>query len=159
MREHVKILGILNIVLGCFGALAGIVVLLIFGGLAGIVGASGISAGDYDNTAVAVPVLTAIGVIVAIFLLVLALPTIIGGWGLLNFRPWARILVIILSVFHLFHIPIGTAIGLYGLWVLLHDETRRLFQTGGHYVPPAPPAPYGPPYHPPVQAQQQPPAV
>jgi len=72
-----------------------------------------------------------VGICVAIFLLVLAAPVIIGGWGLLNFRPWSRMLMIVLSVLHLIHIPLGTALGVYGLWVLFSDEGRRLLESGG----------------------------
>lgn len=144
MKDNVKIVAILNIVLGSLGALAGLVVLLIFGGLAGMAG----FAHDQD-AAQAVPILALIGTCIAIFLFVLSVPAIIGGWGMLKFRPWARILMIIVSALNLLHFPIGTALGIYGLIVLLNDETRRLFETGGAYVPPAPPypaqAPYGQP--------------
>ncbi|MBV9300527.1 MAG: hypothetical protein JOY62_05055 [Acidobacteriaceae bacterium] len=138
MRERVKILGILNIVMGCLGALAGIVVLVVFGGLAGLAGASaGPWRTDQDGV-MAAPMLAFIGVGIALFLFVLSAPSIIGGWALMKFKPWARVLMIVISVLHLFHIPLGTALGIYGLWVLLNDETRRLFQSGGQAYVPAP---------------------
>jgi hypothetical protein len=117
--------------MGCLGALAGVAVLIVFGGLAGL---AGVSAGPWSNDnsgAVAAPILAVIGICIAVFVLLLALPCIIGGWGLLKFKPWSRVLMIVVSVFHLFHIPIGTALGVYGLWVLLNDETRRLLESGG----------------------------
>ena len=83
MRDHVKILGVLNIIMGCLGALAGVVVLIVFGGLAGLAGAS---AGPWSNDssgAVAAPILAVIGFCIAVFVLLLALPSILGGWGLL----------------------------------------------------------------------------
>jgi len=55
-------------------------------------------------------------------------PSIIAGVGLLHFKPWARVLAIILSVIHLFSVPFGTALGIYGLWVLLQRETESLFR-------------------------------
>ena len=135
MREHIRILGILNIIMGCLVALVGIVALAVLGGVAGFV-ASG--ANDADSFAPA-PVLAAIGIGVAIFFLIIAAPSIIGGWALLAFKPWSRILMIIVSIFHLFHIPLGTALGVYGLWVLFSDEAKWLLENGGHaYVPPAP---------------------
>lgn len=160
MRENVKIVGILNIVLGCLGALGGLIVLMVFGGLAGMAGYT-----HDQDAAAAVPILALIGTCIAVFLFVLSVPAIIGGWGMLKFRPWARILMIIVSALNLLHFPIGTAIGIYGLIVLMNDETRRLFETGGAYVPPvpyAPQAPYGQPGYPqpgyPQQAYpQQPP--
>src|SRR5690242_12597134 len=107
MREHIRILGILNIVMGCFVALIGVAVLLVMGGVAGAIGVSIGYSNDTNGLAVA-PIVAFVGLCIAIFFLVLALPSIIGGWGLLSFRPWARILIIIVSVFHLFHVPIGT---------------------------------------------------
>jgi len=38
------------------------------------------------------------------------------------------VLAIILSVIHLLSIPFGTALGIYGLWVLLQRETEPLFR-------------------------------
>jgi hypothetical protein len=160
MRDHVKILAVLNIIMGCLGAFAGVVVLIVFGGLAGL---AGVSAGPWSNDnsgVVAAPILAVVGLCIALFVLLLALPSIIGGWGLLKFKPWARVLMIVVSVFHLFHIPIGTALGVYGLWVLLHDETRRLFESGGSIFIPVPTYPPQPTYpQPPTHPSQPPPAV
>ena len=58
----------------------------------------------------------------------LAIPGLIAGYGLLKFRPWARILTIVLSVFELIHFPYGTALGVYGLWVLLSSEGAAQFR-------------------------------
>ena len=135
MREHIRILGILNMVMGCLTAFAGVVILIVMGGAAKLLGVAGVS--DQD-AATAAPILAIVGLCVAIFLLVLAAPAIIGGWGLLNFRPWSRALMIVLSILHLIHVPLGTALGVYGLWVLFSDEGRRLLETGGYYAPPIP---------------------
>lgn len=152
MREHIRILGILNVVMGCFVALIGVVVLIVMGGVAGLVTATA----DAQDAGIGGPVIAAIGVGVAIFFLVMASPTIIGGWGLIKFKPWSRILMIVVSVLHLFHIPLGTALGVYGLWVLLSDEGKRVLDTGGRvYLPaagysPAPAAPHQSIYPPPT---------
>ena len=148
MREHIRILGILNIVMGCFTAFAGIVVFIVMGSIAQVVTA----AAEGQDSAVAAPIVTAIGMAVGIFLLILSAPTIVGGWGLLKFKPWSRILMIIVSILHLFHIPLGTALGVYGLWVLFSDEARRILETGGYVpfgYPATPAAPQQPIYPPP----------
>lgn len=139
MRDHVKIVAVLNIALGCLGILAGIAVLLIFGGLAGAASVSSLS----RDQAAAVPILGMIGMGLAIFLFVLSVPGVIGGWGLLHFKPWARILMIVISALNLLHFPLGTALGVYGLWALLNEQTRRLFEAspGGFGAPMPPPAP------------------
>jgi hypothetical protein len=72
-------------------------------------------------------VVGAIGGLIFTVLLIFSAPQIIGGIGLLKMQPWARILVIVLSGLGLLSIPIGTAMGIYGLWVLLNEETVRLF--------------------------------
>jgi hypothetical protein len=43
----------------------------------------------------------------------------VAGWGLLQRQPWARTLTIVLGILALFDVPIGTALGIYTLWVLL----------------------------------------
>jgi hypothetical protein len=122
MAQHVKILGILHIVFGALGVLGALVVLAIFGGLSALAGLSDHGPAGWT----AVPVLGAIGGFVSILILALSLPGFIIGIGLVQFRSWARIPAIILSALDLLSVPIGTALGAYGLWVLLNGETERL---------------------------------
>jgi hypothetical protein len=124
MRDHVRILGYLHIVFGALGLLAALAVLFVFGGIAGIVG---LSASQDPDAMRAIPILGIIGTVIAVFVMLLSLPSLIAGFGLLSFQPWARILTIVLSVLDLLHVPIGTALGFYGLWVLLRPETEALF--------------------------------
>ena len=124
MESHVKTLAILHIVFGGLGLLLAVGMLLLFGGIAGLTGIAD-SSGDAHFT---IPIIGGIGLLIFCVLLVLSLPGIIAGFGLLNFQPWARILTIVLSVLDLFHVPFGTALGVYGLWVLLSQDTERLFR-------------------------------
>jgi len=55
---------------------------------------------------------------------------LIGGIGLLSFQSWARYLVMIVAAVGCLNIPIGTLKGVYSLWVLLQDETLKLFDRG-----------------------------
>jgi hypothetical protein len=125
VEQHVKVLGVLYIVLGGLGIMAALLCLLIFGGVAGIVG---IAAHHEPDARIAVPILGAIGVGIFLFLLLFSLPGIIAGYGLLRLRPWARILAIVLSALNLMNFPLGTLIGVYGLWILLSAETEPLFR-------------------------------
>jgi hypothetical protein len=125
MRDHVRILAYLYIFFGALGMLAALTVLFIFGGLAGIVGMA--NPQDAEAWHVAVPVLGMIGMVVFVLVLLLSLPSVIAGAGLLKFRPWARTLTIVLSALNLPMVPFGTALGIYGLWVLLQQETERMF--------------------------------
>ena len=133
MRDHVKILGILHIVFGALGIVGAVIVLLIFGGIAGIIGVAG-DTSDTDR-ATGMAVLGGIGLIVFIIILVLSIPSLVAGIGLLKYKPWARMLTIVLSALDLLHVPIGTALGIYGLWVLLNQQTEALFRAGPPGMP------------------------
>jgi len=126
MRDHVRVLAYLHIVFGSLGILAGLVVLLVFGGAAGIVGMA--NPNDPDVRHIAIPIIGIVGLGICALVTLLSVPGIIAGAGLLKFRPWARTLTIVLSALDLLHVPLGTALGIYGLWVLLKPETELLFR-------------------------------
>ncbi len=127
MAQHVKILGVLHIILGALGVLGALIALVVFGGISAIV------AVDRDpDSLTAIPILGAIGGFVFILVMALSLPALIIGIGLVRFRPWARIAGIVLSAFDLLGFPFHTALGIYGLWVLLNRQTEAMFG-----VPPA----------------------
>jgi len=95
-----------------------------FGGLAGVAASD---TGDPDAAGGAA-VLGIIGAVGFAFLALLSIPCVIAGVGLLKFRSWAQTLMIVMSVLSLLNFPIGTAVGIYGLWVLLNKETKPLFR-------------------------------
>jgi hypothetical protein len=123
MATHVKVLGVLYIALSAFGLCAALVLSLALGVATGIVGANA----DAHDAAIAIPIIGLAGTTLVAFLVATSLPGLIAGIGLLKFRPWARILAIVLAVINLIHIPFGTAVGIYGLWVLFNKETEQLF--------------------------------
>jgi hypothetical protein len=53
---------------------------------------------------------------------------LVAGWGLLERQGWARILAIILGFINLVHPPLGTALGIYTLWVLLPAASDAEYQ-------------------------------
>jgi uncharacterized membrane protein (DUF2068 family) len=68
-----------------------------------------------------------LGGFTAIFLGGLAALQLVLGWGLLTKKQWARILGIILGVISLIRFPLGTALGIYTLWVLLSKDGSAEF--------------------------------
>jgi len=120
MREHVTVVGALHIGLGALGILAAIIILAVTIG-------PGVLVLFLEGDSEPLTVLTIIGGAVALFLIVTSVPGIIGGIGLLKWKPWARILVMVLAVLDLLNIPIGTLLGIYTIWVLMQDETVQLF--------------------------------
>jgi hypothetical protein len=137
MRDHIKILGILNIIMGSLTALIGVAALVVLSGVASFMafGPPNPSGSDADDARAFAPWMGLIGILVMCFLMAVALPAIIGGWGLLKYKSWSRVLMIIISALHLPSIPLGTALGIYGLWVLTNDQSRQLLDTGGALPP------------------------
>jgi hypothetical protein len=125
MATHVKVLAVMYLVLSAFGLCAALFMSLLFGTAGTIVGSSA----DPHDAAIALPLIGLTGSVLVSFLVVTSLPGLVAGIGLLQFRPWARILAIVLAIINLIHIPFGTVVGIYGLWVLFNSETERLFSS------------------------------
>jgi hypothetical protein len=124
METHVKVLAVLFIVFSALGTLAALVIATVFG-VAGVATAAGASGGD---AAIALPIIGLAGTALSAFLLAVSLPGLVAGIGLLKYKPWARILAIVLSALNLINFPLGTILGVYGLYVLLSEEGAQLFK-------------------------------
>ena len=123
METHVKVLAVLCIVFGALGTLGALFILAVFGAA----GAVSAALSQNPEAMIALPIIRLAGTALFVFLLLTSVPGIIAGIGLLQYRPWARILTIVISAINLIHVPLGTILGLYGLYVLLSAEGARLF--------------------------------
>jgi hypothetical protein len=56
--------------------------------------------------------------------LVLACVGFVVGFGLMERRPWARTLAIVVAIIALLHPILGTVLGIYTLWVLLPGDAE-----------------------------------
>jgi len=129
MEKHVTLVGVLHIVYSSFGLIGAAVLFFLAGALRFIL------AHLYGNNIIdpmEVPpelmqfvpfILLIAGTIVALR----SVAGIIGAIWLLKYREWARIFVLVLSFFSLLDIPLGTLLGGYSIWVLMKDETMRLY--------------------------------
>lgn len=121
MEKHLTVLGILFVVSGVLDLIGAGIAFTIFVG-------SSILCGMLDVPADISFIPAAFGLMITSIILIFAVPSIIAGWGILKNKPWGRSFGLVVSIVHLFEIPIGTALGIYGLWVLLNDETVRSFR-------------------------------
>ena len=80
---------------------------------------------DVDDQWVLVWIVPFISTIVTIIILLISIPSIIGGVAVLNNKKWGLTLVLILGCFKLFSFPIGTALGVYTIWVYTEDHKRK----------------------------------
>ncbi len=118
MKKHVTIVGAIQIgigILSLIGAVATFVALRFAMGMAG---------GDDTGQIV----LRFLSISLPVLIVFLATLSLVGGIGLLAFKPWARYLVIVVAALGCLFIPIGTLSGVYALWVLLQDDTIKLFE-------------------------------
>ena len=116
MDKHLTIVAALHIGLSILCIFIGVIVFF-------VLVVSGIVSQDEE----AMWILSIIGVAVGFFLIIISIPSIIGGIGLLKRKNWARILILIVSAIDLLNVPLGTALGVYSIWVLIQDETVKMF--------------------------------
>jgi zinc-ribbon domain len=128
VAEHVHVLAILWFVDGALLLLPA----LVMAALAAVVTAP-MAWHGVDNIAFVLAPGLFVGLCV-IFLVSAAL-RFIAGWGLLKIEPWGRAFALVMAFFDLIHVPFGTALGVYTLFVLLPDaagdEYRQISQTRG----------------------------
>ena len=118
MRQHVSFVGALHIGFGLLGVAGALAIFFGFQFLFELV----------EDEPIAQDVLSFIGNSIGLILLFFSSLGVIGGIGLFSYRPWARILVMIVSAINCLNIPIGTAKGVYSIWVLMQPETIELFE-------------------------------
>ena len=118
IEQHVPILGGIHLVGGAFFVVMGVFVFILL---------TGIGAAVAIEDPIAPRVLITVGTAVGTLLVVLGLPGIAAGYGLLKRRPWARGLAIAVGILNLFNVPIGTIIGIYTLLVLMQTEAVDYF--------------------------------
>ncbi len=70
---------------------------------------------------VLIPIITMVSILTA-FLAFLV------GFGLLRRRSWARVVGIVVAILALLKFPIGTALGIYTLWVLVPSESAMEYE-------------------------------
>ena len=125
MRSHLRLLGVLQVTWGAIGLMLGTATLLLaLGALAiGLMNTG-------EPVAAGVTALT-FGVFAAA-LLIGGAANAWAGRALRREEPAGRTAVLWLSVPNLFVLPFGTALGVYALWVLLHNEARAVFIGAPH---------------------------
>lgn len=116
LQVHVPIVGWLLIVSNALFLLIGALVLALLVGI-------GLAIPEPEVNVV----LPIVGLAVGLFLAALGIPGIVAGAGLLARKSWARILAIVVAIFSLANVPIGTVIGAYVLWVLLQAAAPDYF--------------------------------
>jgi hypothetical protein len=120
VREHVKLVGILWMAYSALHAVGGILILMaakLF-----LVRMIQIPNGPPPEMLMWLRPLASL---VGWLILAKAAAGFLTGWGLLQHEGWARILALVMGFLALLSVPVGTALGIYTLWVLLPSESEK----------------------------------
>jgi len=129
MKIHIQVVAILNIIAGVLCLTAAAFVFIVMAAAGGFVATQG--------SAAAGGVVWLVMVFISGFLALLGLPGIIAGWGLYVGKSWAKPVTLVLAGLHLLNIPIGTLLGIYTFWALLHEpEPQPQYQPQPPQIPP-----------------------
>jgi predicted nucleic acid-binding Zn ribbon protein len=122
VQEHVRLVGILWMAYSALLVLSGIAVWVV----AHTIFAGGFRSGG-PSPEISIwlrPLLT----VVSGLIMIKAAAGFIAGWGLLQRDSWARVITLVIAFISLFNVPLGTALGIYTLWVLLPTQSDDEYQ-------------------------------
>jgi hypothetical protein len=119
MKKHVTVVAALHIGFGIIGLIGAIVVFF----------ALSFAKSFVNNEEIPSMVLGLLATFLPLLIGFTSTLGLVGGIALLSYRNWARILVLIVAAMGCLNIPIGTLKGVYSIWVLMQDDTIKLFTT------------------------------
>lgn len=122
MGKHINTIAILHVGLSIISLIIALLIFTVFKVIMGFVDDQGANI-----------ILSIIANVLAVIFIILSLPGILAGIGLYRRQEWARIVILVLSVFHLVNFPIGTAIGIYSIWALVQPEVVAEFNQPTDY--------------------------
>ena len=118
MERHLNLIGILWIVMGGLSLLFGLMGFILLFGISFIP----------DMGREAPFILRTVGSVAIFFFALFGIPKIVAGVALLKKKEWGRILTLIVSFISLLNIPLGTALGIYSIVILMKEESVQYFK-------------------------------
>jgi hypothetical protein len=126
MGSQVDFLGILFIVWGLLTTLVGVSTLALGVGAVALIASASRGSGGEVAAGVTAVAFTALAIIAIVW----GSAHVIVGVPLRRHRPWSRLGALALGAVDLLLLPYGTALGVYAMWILLHEDGKRLFTHG-----------------------------
>jgi hypothetical protein len=123
MASQVDFLGILFIVWGLLTTLVGVSTLALGVGAVALIASASRGGGGEVAAGVTAVAFTALALIAIVW----GTAHVIVGVPLRRRRPWSRLGALALGAVDLLLLPYGTALGVYAMWILLHEDGKRLF--------------------------------
>ncbi len=126
MRQHIDTVGMMFMAYGILQLVLAALIGLGIAGLGGMLGALGVSAGDGELMFMG-GLYGGLGAVVAVMMVVFAVPYVVVGGGIRRRASWARIGGLVLGAMALMSMPIGTMLGIFAFVTLLDTEAAEEF--------------------------------
>jgi hypothetical protein len=133
-KDHSKLLGIFFAIHAALYGFGGLLAMLIYGGMGGYWLANGRNAEERFLGGVFIFAM----VVLLLISLVLVVPQILAAFKLIKNKSGARFWAIFAAITSLLSFPLGTALGIYGLWFLFGEQGKQFYNAGGTQMPPPP---------------------
>jgi hypothetical protein len=138
-KDHNKLLSIFFFIQGGLTLLGGLFIVVVYG----ILGGAMLTTSRRNDEQFMGGMFLVMAVVIGAIMLLFAGFYLFGGYKMLKEQKSGRVIGIIGSILSLLSFPLGTALGIYGLWFLLGDLGRGLYEQlaneGVRYTPPPPP--------------------
>lgn len=123
MHKEIELLGALHIAIS-------ILYTLVFSAIYAVLFSKGFFTGEESSANMQLVIFAVIGA----FLLLFAIGGVIASLGTIRSRHWAQMMILILGCLDLICIPLGTALGIYTIWIFMHSEKSGSKVTKGEPV-------------------------
>src|SRR5690242_10530376 len=120
LDSHKKVLGILYMVSGTLTIFG----MLILNAFLSVIFSFALQEVELEERRAVEMILSFVQYVPAFVILFFSIPTLIAGIGLLTRKSWATLFALVMGCLKLFSFPIGTAIGIYSIWV--YSEEQKL---------------------------------
>jgi hypothetical protein len=127
LTAKVDIVGILFIVWGLLTTLVGVSTLALGIGAVAVIASTARGGGGDVAAGLTAFAFTAL----AIMAMTWGTAHVVVGVPLRRHRPWSRLAALMLGAVDLLLLPYGTALGVYAIWILLDEDSKRLFAVNG----------------------------
>jgi hypothetical protein len=138
-RDHNRLLSIFYFIMAGLQLVAAVFVFIMYVGIGGFM----MSSSTREDEQMMGGVFVGMGVIVALIVLAFGAFTLLTAFKVNKEQPIGRTLGIIISILVLLSFPLGTALGIYGLWFFFGDAGKTFYAglSPGSPRPPSPPPP------------------
>lgn len=126
LDTHKKVLGIIYVITASLT----IIIALLLRAILAIVFEFAFEHADPEEQRIADFIMAITSFLPAVIIIFSSVPTMIAGLGLLTRQAWAPTFALIMGILKLISFPIGTAIGIYAIWLYAEDgKLKRSTQT------------------------------